>query len=80
MGKNNNHITIGKSFSQFFNIIKLEKKEVTAIYFYAILSGIIQLSLPLGIQTIINFSQAAAGTSRIPVSIFLLIFIVLLGI
>ena len=65
---------------KFIKIIRLEKKEVTAIYFYAILSGVIQLTLPLGIQTIINFSQAAAGTANLPVSIILLIFIVLIGI
>jgi ABC-type bacteriocin/lantibiotic exporter with double-glycine peptidase domain len=53
---------------------------VTAIYFYAVLSGIIQLTLPLGIQSIINFSQAAAGNKELPVSIILLIFIVLIGI
>jgi ABC-type bacteriocin/lantibiotic exporter with double-glycine peptidase domain len=76
----NKNISISASFSKFFSIIRLEKKEVTAIYFYAILSGIIQLSLPLGIQTIINFSQAAAGIGELPVSIILLIAIVLAGI
>ena len=80
MAKSNHDISLLQSLSKFFKIIKLEKKEVTAIYFYAILSGIIQLTLPLGIQTIINFSQAAAGIGELPVSIILLIFIVLLGI
>ena len=73
-------VSLGLSLNRFFNIIKLEKKEVTAIYFYAIISGIIQLTLPLGIQTIINFAQAAAGNEKLPVSIILLIVIVLLGI
>jgi ABC-type bacteriocin/lantibiotic exporter with double-glycine peptidase domain len=80
MANNFNDISIRESLNKFFKIIRLEKKEVTAIYFYAILSGVIQLSLPLGIQTIINFSQAAAGTAKLPVSIILLIFIVLVGI
>ena len=80
MAKNNNDISIRQSLNKFFKIIRLEKKEVTAIYFYAILSGVIQLTLPLGIQTIINFSQAAAGIGELPVSIILLIFIVLIGI
>ena len=75
-----NEISIRASLNKFFEIIRLEKKEVTAIYFYAILSGVIQLTLPLGIQTIINFSQAAAGNRELPVSIILLIFIVLIGI
>ncbi len=80
MANNFNDISIRESLNKFFKIIRLEKKEVTAIYFYAILSGVIQLSLPLGIQTIINFSQAAAGIAKLPVSIILLIFIVLVGI
>ncbi len=80
MAKNYNDISIRQSLNKFFKIIRLEKKEVTAIYFYAILSGVIQLTLPLGIQTIINFSQAAAGIGELPVSIILLIFIVLVGI
>lgn len=80
MAKNYNEISIRESLDKFFKIIRLEKKEVTAIYFYAILSGVIQLTLPLGIQTIINFSQAAAGNRELPVSIILLIFIVLIGI
>ena len=80
MAKFYNNISIRESLYKFFDIIRLEKKEVTAIYFYAILSGVIQLTLPLGIQTIINFSQAAAGNRELPVSIILLIFIVLIGI
>ena len=80
MANNDNNISIGKSLYKFFDIIKLEKKEVTGIYFYAILSGLLQLTLPLGIQTIINFSQAAAGIGNLPISIILLIFIVLIGI
>lgn len=80
MAKNNSEISITQSLNKFFSVIRFEKKEITAIYFYAILSGIIQLSLPLGIQTIINFSQAAAGIGTLPVSIVVLIFIVLIGI
>jgi ABC-type bacteriocin/lantibiotic exporter with double-glycine peptidase domain len=80
MAKIYSEISIRASLNKFFEIIRLEKREVTAIYFYAILSGVIQLTLPLGIQTIINFSQAAAGNRELPVSIILLIFIVLTGI
>ena len=76
----NSTISIHKSLSKFIKIIRIARHEVTAIYFYAILSGMIQLSLPLGIQTIINFSQAAAGIGKLPISIILLILIVLIGI
>ena len=80
MTKDYNHILLKPSLEKFFKIIRLEKNEVTAIYFYAILSGVLQLTLPLGIQTIINFSQAAAGIGELPVSIVLLIMVVLIGI
>lgn len=80
MTKDYNHILLKPSLDKFFKIIRLEKNEVTAIYFYAILSGVLQLTLPLGIQTIINFSQAAAGIGELPVSIVLLIMVVLIGI
>ena len=80
MAKYQDNISIIQSLNKFFKIIRFEKGEVTSIYFYAILSGFIQLTLPLGIQTIINFSQAAAGIGKLPISIILLIFIVLIGI
>ena len=31
--------------TRILNLVKLERKEITAVYFYAILSGLIQLSL-----------------------------------
>ena len=73
-------VSLGRSIRGFFEVIRLEKKEVSAIYFFAILSGLIQLSLPLGIQAIINFAQAAAGQSKLPASMWLLIFLVVLGV
>lgn len=80
MANKYNDISIKDSLNNLFKIIKLEKKEISAIYFYAIFSGVIQLTLPLGIQTIINFSQAASGIGKLPVSIVLLIILVLIGI
>ncbi len=41
--------------SRIFNLVKLERKEISAVYYYAILNGLIQLSLPLGVQAIIGF-------------------------
>ena len=40
---------------RILRVIKLETNEISSVYFYAILSGLIQLSLPLGIQSIISF-------------------------
>ena len=72
-------INIATPLKRFFGVIRLEKREISSIYFYAILSGLIQLSLPLGIQAIINFAQVAAGRSQLPTSMWLLIALVLIG-
>lgn len=73
-------VSLARSMRRFFEVIRLEKKEVSAIYFYAILSGLIQLSLPLGIQAIINFAQVAAGRSKLPPSMWILIVLVVGGV
>ena len=45
-----------------------------------ILSGLIQLSLPLGIQAIINFAIVATGRKQLPASMWVLILLVVLGV
>ncbi|MFY7964174.1 MAG: peptidase domain-containing ABC transporter [Chitinophagaceae bacterium] len=65
-----------KSVRSLFKILKLDKKDISSIYFFAILGGLIALTLPLGIQTIINF--VTAGT--LSTSIVVLIIIVVLGV
>ena len=42
---------------RFINLLKLDKKDIYQVFFYAIFSGIVSLSLPLGIQAIINLIQ-----------------------
>ncbi|PHI21891.1 xenobiotic-transporting ATPase [Lewinellaceae bacterium SD302] len=39
---------------RFFKMLELDKREISYIYLYAIFSGLITLSLPLGIQAIIG--------------------------
>ncbi len=51
------------------------KSEISAIYFYAILSGLVQLSLPLGVQAIIGFVLGASMVT----SIYILIALVVAG-
>lgn len=46
--------SIASASKKLFHLINLEKKEVSYIYFFAVLIGIIQLSFPLGIQAIIG--------------------------
>lgn len=43
--------------SRLWNLLDLERKDLGHIYFYAFLSGLVNLSLPLGIQAIINLIQ-----------------------
>lgn len=74
------HVSLARSIRRFFAVMRIEKNEVSAIYFYAILSGLIQLSLPLGIQAIINFAQVAAGRSKLPSSMWILIVLVVAGV
>lgn len=62
--------------ARIFQVIKFEKREISTIYFFAILYGLLQLSLPLGIQAIINFIMAGAMST----SMWLLIFLVVLGV
>jgi ATP-binding cassette, subfamily B, bacterial len=60
-------------------VIKLEKNEISSVYFYAILNGLIQLSLPLGIQSIISFVLGGAISTSLIVMIVLVVTGVFLG-
>lgn len=57
-------------------LVRDEKTEISSIYFYAILSGLIQLSLPLGIQSIIGFVLGGAMST----SLVILIIVVVIGV
>lgn len=60
---------------KIFSFLSTERKDVFNIYFYAILSGLVSLSVPLGIQAIINY---AFGASMVT-SIYILIALVTIG-
>ena len=62
--------------SRILNLLKLEKNEITAVYFYAILNGLIQLSLPVGVQAIIGYVLGASMRA----SLVVLIILVVLGV
>lgn len=59
--------------ARILNLVALEKKEITSIYFYAILKGLIQLSLPLGVQTIVGFVLGASMRASLVVLIALVV-------
>lgn len=58
-----------RPLSRLFQVIKLERKEISSVYLYAILAGLLQLTVPLAVQAIINFVLAG----RISTSIVVLI-------
>lgn len=60
---------------KLFQYITKEKKDVGNIYIYAILSGLVQLSIPLGIQAIVSFVMGATMVT----SLYILIGFVVLG-
>ncbi|HEX8268643.1 MAG TPA: ATP-binding cassette domain-containing protein [Flavobacterium sp.] len=62
--------------TRFLNLLKLDKKDIFQIFFYAIFAGLISLSLPLGIQAIINFIQSG----RVSASWIVLVFVVVAGV
>jgi ABC-type bacteriocin/lantibiotic exporter with double-glycine peptidase domain len=61
---------------RFINLLKLDKKDIYQVFFYAIFSGIVSLSLPLGIQAIINLIQGG----RVSLSWIILVLVVILGV
>jgi ABC-type bacteriocin/lantibiotic exporter with double-glycine peptidase domain len=58
------------------NLAKLDHKEISAVYFYAILNGLIQLSVPVGVQAIVGFVLGASMRA----SLVVLIVLVVLGV
>ncbi|MDP4843096.1 MAG: ABC transporter ATP-binding protein, partial [Salibacteraceae bacterium] len=61
---------------RFWGLLKPDKKEITNVYVYAIFSGLVNLSLPLGIQAIVNLIQGG----QISTSWIILVTIVVLGV
>ena len=69
-------MTTNKPLERFINLLKLDKRDISQIIFYAVFSGLISLSLPLGIQAIINLIQSG----RVSVSWIVLVIIVVIGV
>ena len=63
-------------FKRFINLLKLDKRDVYQIIFYAAFAGLVNLSLPLGIQAIINFIQSG----QLSVSWIVLVALVTVGV
>ena len=65
--------------TRILRLVKLERKEIGSIYFYAILGGLIQLSLPIGIQSIIGFILGATMSTSLKILVALVVLGVFIG-
>ncbi|WBX72098.1 peptidase domain-containing ABC transporter [Tenacibaculum retecalamus] len=63
-------------WQRFLGLLKLERKDVLQISYYAVFEGIVALSLPLGIQAIINLLQGA----QVSASWIVLVILVTIGV
>lgn len=63
-------------FQRLMRLLGTEKKDIGYIYLYALVTGVISLSLPLGIQAVFNLVSGGLVFS----SIYLLIALVILGV
>lgn len=68
-------------YKKLLDLITSEKKEVYNIYIFALLNGIIQLTIPLGVQSIIGFILGGAfSTSLVVLISFMMLGVLLSGI
>lgn len=63
-------------WQRLIGLLQLEKRDILQIFYYAIFGGVVALSLPLGIQAIINLIQGA----QISTSWIILVIIVTIGV
>ncbi len=61
---------------RFFRLLNVDRQEILSIYLYAFFNGIVTLTLPLGIQAIINFIT----NGQVSTSWIVLVVIVILGV
>lgn len=59
---------------RFWGLLKPDSKEISQLYVYAIFNGLVSLSLPLGIQAIINLIQGGQMSTSWVVLIVIVIF------
>lgn len=64
------------AWQRLMGLLRLDKRDVFQVFYYAIFAGVVNLSLPLGIQAIINLIQGA----QISTSWIVLVVLVTLGV
>ena len=61
---------------RFWRLLKPDQSEIRNVYIYAVFNGLVYLSIPLGIQAIVNLIQVG----QVSTSWIVLLFIVILGV
>lgn len=61
--------------TRFIRLLKVDSRLIGHIYIYAVVGGLVNLSLPLGIQAIINL----LGSGRVSTSLAVLVILVMVG-
>lgn len=64
------------AWQRLINLLKLDKRDVRQVFYYAVFAGLVSLSLPLGIQAIINLIQGA----QVSTSWIILVIVVTVGV
>ncbi|WP_431125216.1 peptidase domain-containing ABC transporter [Flagellimonas flava] len=64
------------AWQRLMGLLALDKKDILQVFYYAIFAGVVNLSLPLGIQAIINLIQGA----QVSTSWIVLVILVTLGV
>ena len=64
------------AWQRLMGLLRLDKRDIFQVFYYAIFAGVVNLSLPLGIQAIINLIQGA----QISTSWIVLVVLVTLGV
>ncbi len=68
--------TILTSWQRLLGLLQLDRRDIAQVFYYAIFAGLVNLSLPLGIQAIINLIQGA----QISTSWIVLVILVTMGV
>ena len=58
---------------KLLHLLRFQRSELASVYLYAAISGLVQLSLPLGIQSVISFVQGAEMSTSL---VFLIAFVI----
>ncbi len=66
-------------WQRLLGLLKLDRKDVLQVFYYAIFAGLVNLSLPLGIQAIINLIQGAQVSTSWVVLVILVTLAVAFG-